>query len=121
MQGLYDDLFLYLDGCTNVAVEVGEGVGNSIDMINSTKCKVYVKKKAPIISVDKCEAPKLYLFNEVMIQNPRILSSMTQGFEIEAHKQNTDDSDWKSINVPYQLQTEINSDTQRSTTKPVSL
>ena len=79
-------------------------------MVNCKKCTVFVKRKAPLIQVDNCEEPKLILFNPCVVDKPRIMSCTTTNFSIDAQQEDKEDSEWKSINIPYQMETEINTE-----------
>ena len=99
-------LALFIEKCESVAVELGNEVA-TLDMVNCKKCTVFVKEKASLIQVDHCEEPKLILFNPCVAAKPRIMSSHATNFAIDVQKENHEESDWKNIMVPYQLQTEI--------------
>lgn len=79
----------------------------TIDMVNCKKCTIYIKDKTQLITVENCDEPKLILFQPTVASKPRIVSSKTGNFQIDVQKENKEDSDWKSLSIPQQLQTAI--------------
>ena len=109
-----------IERCEDVSIEIGESV-TSIEMLNCKKCALYIKGRVPLINVENCEEPKLILFNSVVRQKPKIISTNAVNFEIEVQRENKEESEWKSMMIPYQLQTEIDPKSLKPQTATVDL
>mmetsp|Transcript_42304 Transcript_42304/g.68003 ORF Transcript_42304/g.68003 Transcript_42304/m.68003 type:complete len:354 (+) Transcript_42304:34-1095(+) len=96
-----------LEQCEGVQVELEKEVG-SLDMVHCKKCTVFVKQRVPMINVENCEDPKLVLFNPAMMQQPKITSSKCTRFAIDVQEADNEESDWKTLMVPQQMQIQIN-------------
>jgi len=106
-----------IDNCNKIQVEVHEVV-STIELINCKGVTVFVKKTAPSIHVDKCQQPKLVIFQEALDKNPSIITSMVQDFNIEVPPE-SDECDAVEIAIPYQFTTTIDPKTKKAVTTPV--
>merc|ERR1712087_1050900 len=103
-----------IDSCKKIQVEVS----TSVDMINSKSCTLYLKTTVPTLNIDKCEAPRVVLFQELLNKKPQIITSMTSDMNISVPGK-TDDDDWKDVPVPYQFITTVNPETKAVVTVPM--
>jgi len=103
-----------IDSCNRIQIEINEVI-SSIEMINSQSVTIYVKKTAPSITIDKSSQPKLYIFDEALLKDPNIITSMVTDMNICV--QNGDD--WNDMPVPYQFITKIDKNSKKMTTLPV--
>merc|ERR1712244_190584 len=83
-----------IDSCKKVQVEISE-VLTSVDMVNSKSCTLYLKKTAPTLNIDKCEAPRVVMFQELLDKDPQIITSMTSDMNISLPGK-TENDDWKA-------------------------
>merc|ERR1712129_554842 len=109
-----------IERCEGVSIEIGKSV-KSIEMLHCKKCTLFIKQKVPLITVENCEEPKLILFNAMIVHKPKIISANAVNFEIEVQKENREESEWKSMMIPYQLKTEINTNDFKPQTVTVDL
>jgi len=106
-----------VDSCKKVQVEISEVLA-SVDMINSKSCTLYLKKSVPTLNIDKCEAPRVVTFQEVLDKDLCFVTSMTSDMNISVPGK-TEEDDWKDLPVPYQFMTKIDPKTKQMTTTPM--
>jgi len=106
-----------IDSCSKVQIEIGD-VLTSVDMINSKGCTLYLQKTIPTLNIDKCEAPRVVLFQECLNAMPQIITSMTSDMNISLPGQTADD-DFKDVPIPYQFTTTVDPQTKEVKTVPV--
>eukprot|EP01083_Nonionella_stella_P015065 42170_1 len=106
-----------VDSCEKVQVEISD-VLTSVDMINTKRSTLYIKKVAPTINVDKCAGPRLVLFQEFLDTKPQIITSMTSDMNVSVPGKTADD-DMKDIPVPYQFITTVDPETKELKTVAV--
>jgi len=107
-----------VDSCSKVQIEIGD-VLTSVDMINSKGCTLYLQKTVKTLNIDKCEAPRVVIFQECLDLQPQIITSMTSDMNISLPGKTADD-DFKDVPVPYQFTTTIDPKTKEVVTVPVA-
>lgn len=106
-----------VDSCKKVQVEIGE-VLTSVDMINTKGATLFLTKQAPTINIDKCEGPRLVLYQDLLDKEPQIITSMTSDMNISVPGA-TESDDFKDIPIPYQFTTTV--DPQTKAVKTVAM
>merc|ERR1712212_367400 len=106
-----------VDSCKKAQIEIAD-VLTSVDMINSRGCTLYLQKQVPTLNIDKCEAPRVVLFQECLDQQPQIITSMTSDMNISLPGQTADD-DFKDVPIPYQFTTTVDPKTKAVVTTPM--
>jgi len=99
-----------IDSCKKVQCEI-EAVLTGIDMINTKGSTLYLKKQAPTLNIDKCEAPRIVLYQEILDTNPQIITSMTSDMNISLPGA-TEEDDFKDVPIPYQFTTTVDPKTK---------
>ena len=107
-----------VDSCMKVQCEIEE-VLTSVDMINSKRCTLYLKKKVPTLNIDKCAGPRVVLFQEVLDNQPQIITSMTSDMNVSVPGA-TENDDMKDVPIPYQFITTVDPNTKAVSTVPMS-
>jgi len=103
-----------IDSCKKVQIEIGD-VLTGVDMINSRGCTLYLKQQVPTLNIDKCEAPRVVMFQECLDQQPQVITSMTSDMNISLPGATADD-DFKDVPIPYQYITTVDPKTREVTT-----
>jgi len=106
-----------VDSCKKVQIEIGD-VLTSVDMINSKGCTLYLKATIPTLNIDKCEAPRVVMFQECLDTAPQIITSMTSDMNLSLPGKTADD-DFKDVPIPYQFTTTVDPNTKEVKTVPV--
>jgi len=100
-----------VDSCKKVQCEIAE-VLTGVDMINTKGSTLYLTKQAPTLNIDKCEGPRIVLYQEVLDTNPQIITSMTSDMNISIPGA-TEDDDFKDVPIPYQFTTTVDPKTKK--------
>ena len=106
-----------IDSCKKIQVEISE-VLTSVDMVNAKSCTLYLKKTVPTLNVDKCEAPRVVMFQELLDKDPQIITSMTSDMNVSLPGA-TENDDWKDVPLPYQFITTVDPKTKEVKTVPM--
>lgn len=99
-----------VDNCKKVQVEIAE-VLTGVDMINTKRCTLYITKQAPTLNIDKCEGPRVVLYQELLDKNPQIITSMVSDMNISLPGATADD-DFKDMPIPYQFTSTVDPKTK---------
>jgi len=106
-----------LDSLVKCQIVVDEVI-STVEMINCKSTTIIVKGKAPTVSVDKCQSPRIVLTPEAFADPPDVYTSNVSAMNIEIPGKDAD-ADPVDIPVPEQFITKIDPATRAVTTTEV--
>jgi len=99
-----------IDSCKKMQCEISE-VLTGVDMVNTKGSTLYITKQAPTLNIDKCEGPRIVLYQEMLDKEPVIVTSMTSDMNISVPGL-TEEDDFKDVPIPYQFTTTVDPKTK---------
>jgi len=107
-----------IDNCCKCHIWIDEVV-STVDVVNCKSVVLHIQIKAPAITIEKTESPRLVLSKSACEANPDIITSNISAMNVEMPGK-TDADDNVEVPVPEQFLSKINLKTGKITTTEVS-